>query len=110
MSSLSFVVTKATLKPSERQWLNLLEKMRTELFTVQLQLTALVEPVQAVNVIPAHLGGFTKGNIAVWDRHHGRKAIFGEGIPGRQQTFQKEINKQTKKSNPYDSVGTVITG
>lgn len=53
---------------------------KAELFT--LILTALVQPVQAVNVTPAHLGGLTKGNIAVWDGHHGSKAIFGEGSPG----------------------------
>lgn len=57
------------------------------LFTVQAKLTALVQPVQAVNVVPAHLGGLAKGNIVVGDGHHGRVAVFGEGIPGGQPTL-----------------------
>lgn len=46
-------------------------------------LTALIQPVQPINVILAHLGGLPKGDVAVGDGHHSGLAIFGEGIPVR---------------------------
>lgn len=51
---------------------------------VQAELTALVQPVQAVDVVPAHLGGLAKGDVVVGDGHHGGEAVFGEGVPGGQ--------------------------
>ncbi|KAG7221785.1 hypothetical protein INR49_028859, partial [Caranx melampygus] len=51
-------------------------------------LTALVQPVQPVNVIPAHLGGLAKGHVRVGDGHHGGTVVLGEGIPGGSQMPQ----------------------
>ena len=45
-------------------------------------LTALVQPVEPVDVILAHLGGLANLNIAVRDGHHCRAVVLGECIPG----------------------------
>lgn len=45
-------------------------------------LTALVEPVEPVDVILAHLGGLSKGHVAVGNGHHGGLVVLGEGVPG----------------------------
>lgn len=45
-------------------------------------LTAIVQTVQPVDVILAHLGGLAKGHIAVGNGHHGGEVVLGEGVPG----------------------------
>lgn len=46
-------------------------------------LTTLVQAVQSVNVILAHLGGLAEGHVAVGDGQHGRLVVLGEGVPGK---------------------------
>ena len=45
-------------------------------------LTALVQPVEPVDVALAHLGGLAESDVAVGDWHHGGAVVLGEGIPG----------------------------
>lgn len=44
-------------------------------------LTALVEPVQPVDVVLAHLGGLAEGHVAVGDGQHSGTVVLGEGVP-----------------------------
>ena len=45
-------------------------------------LTALVEGVEAGDVVAAHLRGLPEGDVGVRDWHHGRLVVLREGIPG----------------------------
>lgn len=49
-------------------------------------LTALVEPVQPVDVIAAHLGGLAQSHVAVGNGHHGGAVVLGEGVSGDDTT------------------------
>lgn len=53
---------------------------------VCLTLTAVVQPVQAVNVVPAHLGGLAQDHVAVGNRNHGGTVVLGEGVPEESRT------------------------
>ena len=46
-------------------------------------LTALVESVQPVDVVVAHLGGLSEGDVAVGQ--HGGAVVLREGVPGESQ-------------------------
>lgn len=52
-------------------------------------LTALVEPVQPVDVVLAHLGGLAEGHVAVGNGQHGGTVVLGEGVPGESQERMK---------------------
>lgn len=61
------------------------------LSSIQLRLrilTALVQPVQPLNVILAHLGGLAERHIGVGNGLHSGTVVLGEGIPGESQVPQ----------------------
>lgn len=57
-------------------------------------LTALVQPVEPVNVVPAHLRGLAKGHVGVGDGHHGGTVVLGEGVPGESQVRMRLFSEE----------------
>lgn len=59
--------------------------------TLLLILTTLVQSVQSVNVILAHLAGLAEGHVAVGDGQHSRLVVLGEGVPGKSKMLELDV-------------------